>query len=1257
MAPEIKYTKLFINNEWVDAKSGKTFATYTPHDGSVIAHVAEGDKADIDLAVSAAKAAFHRNSEWRLLDASARGRLLNKFADLVERDAQYLVELESYNNGMLLNLAVHFIQNSSRSIRYYASLADKIQGDTIPAGCTVVVKPAEQTPLTALALAALFKEAGFPPGVVNVVNGFGPGAGTSLTHHPDVAKISFTGSAEVGKLIQQAAGKVNLKRVTLELGGKSPLVIMNDADLNVAVPCAANGVFGHQGQICIAASRLFVQSGIYDEFVKRAVEFAKNIKIGNPTEPTTQHGPQVDGEMMEKVLGYIEKGKREGAKLLTGGKRVGTKGFYIEPTVFAGVTDEMTIAKEEIFGPVQSILKFDTLEEVLDRANNTNYGLAAGIFTKDINNALQFAKHAEAGNVCGIACVEPYLEADIDLAVSAAKAAFHRNSEWRLLDASARGRLLNKFADLIQRDTQYLAELESYDNGMLIGFAMRNVAMAENLARYNAGLADKIQGDTIPADGEVFSYTLKQPVGVCGLILPWNVPILMFAAKVTTALAAGCTVVVKPAEQSPLTALALAALLNEAGFPPGVVNVVPGFGPGAGSSLTHHPDVAKISFTGSVEVGKLIQRTAGEVNLKRVSLELGGKNPLVIMNDADLELAVRTAANGVFANQGQICLAASRLYVQSGIYDQFVQKAVDFAKNIKIGNPSDPTSRHGPQIDLEMMTKVLGYIEIGKQEGAKLMTGGDCVGDKGFYIQPAVFINVTDDMTIAKEEIFGPVQCILKFDTLEDVIDRANNTNYGLVAGIFTSNINTALQFSKHVQAGTIWVNNWLVYNVQADIDLAVSAAKAAFHRNSEWRLLDASQRCRLLNKFADLIQRDAKYLAELESYDNGMNINKASEYIDSRIKFMRYCASLADKIQGDTIPADGDVFTYTLKQPTGVCGLILPWNSPISNFVTKVTTALAAGCTVVVKPAEQTPLTALVLAELVKEAGIPAGVVNVVPGMGSAAGSSLTHHPDVAMISFTGSVEVGKLIQKAAGETNLKRVTLELGGKSPLIIMNDADVNTAVRYAANGVFANQGQVCIAASRLFVQSSIYDEFVKKAVEEAKKIKVGNPADPTNHQGPQVSEAMMKKVLGYIETGKKEGAKLLTGGKRIGTEGYYIEPAVFADVTDDMTIAKEEIFGPVQSILKLDTLEEVLGRANNTSYGLSAGIFTNNINIALQFAKHVEAGIVCVNTYPAGAYQAPFGGFKDSGIGRERGMECVNEFLEIKSVSIAQPKKF
>ncbi|XP_063360440.1 aldehyde dehydrogenase 1A1-like isoform X1 [Cydia amplana] len=474
MAPEIKYTKLFINNEWVDAKSGKTFDTYSPHDGSVIAKVAEGDKADVDLAVSAAKAAFHRNSEWRLLDASARGRLLNKFADLVLRDSKYLAELESYNNGMLVNMALFLSERNALSIRYLASLADKIQGDTIPldgdnftftlkqpvgvcglilpwnfpitmfiskvvtalsAGCTVVIKPAEQTPLTALALVALLKEAGVPAGVVNVVTGYGPGAGTALTHHPDVAKISFTGSVEVGKLIQQAAGKVNLKRVTLELGGKSPLIIMNDADLNVAVPTAAYGVFTHQGQVCVAASRLFVQSGIYDKFVEKAVEFAKNRKVGNPADTAVDQGPQVDGEMMDKVLGYIEKGKKEGAKLLTGGKRIGTSGFYVEPTVFADVKDDMTIAKEEIFGPVQSILKFDTLEEVIDRANNTSYGLAAGIFTTNLNNALQYAKHVEAGNVwvngymmagpqspfggykdsgygreAGLNCVDPYLE-------------------------------------------------------------------------------------------------------------------------------------------------------------------------------------------------------------------------------------------------------------------------------------------------------------------------------------------------------------------------------------------------------------------------------------------------------------------------------------------------------------------------------------------------------------------------------------------------------------------------------------------------------------------------------------------------------------------------------------------------------------------------------------------------------------------------------------------------------------------------------
>ncbi|XP_052749188.1 aldehyde dehydrogenase 1A1-like isoform X2 [Galleria mellonella] len=440
------------------------------------------------------------------------------------------------------------------------------------------------------------------------------------------------------------------------------------------------------------------------------------------------------------------------------------------------------------------------------------------------------------------------------------------------------------------------------------------------------------------------------------------------------------------------------------------------------------------------------------------------------------------------------------------------------------------------------------------------------------------------------------------------------------------------------------------------DIDEAVKAARRAFHRNSEWRLLDASERGQILQKFATLVERDANYLSELETLDNGMVRSLSNMLIASTVKSIRYIASLADKIQGETVPIDGDQFSYTLRQPVGVCGLILPWNVPILMFVNKVMSALAAGCTVVVKPAEQTPLTALALAALLKEAGVPKGVVNVITGYGETAGVALTHHPDVAKISFTGSVEVGKLIQQAAGANNLKRVTLELGGKSPLVIMDDADLNLAVPIAAHGVFTHQGQICVAASRLYVQSAIYDKFVQAAVNYAKNIKVGDPNDNTTQQGPQVDELMMNKVLGYIEKGKKEGAKLLIGGKRIGTKGYYLEPTVFADVRDEMTIAKEEIFGPVQSIIKFDTLDEVIDRANNTSYGLAAGIITTNINSALQFSKHVETGVVWVNTYLASGVQAPFGGFKDSGLGRENGLHTLDPYLEVKSVIISLPKK-
>ncbi|XP_050343908.1 aldehyde dehydrogenase, cytosolic 1-like isoform X2 [Nymphalis io] len=440
------------------------------------------------------------------------------------------------------------------------------------------------------------------------------------------------------------------------------------------------------------------------------------------------------------------------------------------------------------------------------------------------------------------------------------------------------------------------------------------------------------------------------------------------------------------------------------------------------------------------------------------------------------------------------------------------------------------------------------------------------------------------------------------------------------------------------------------------DIDAAVQAAKRAFHRKSVWRLTSPSRRAELLYKFAALVQRDLEYLAHLETYNNGMIIRNSRRFVKLAVDYIKYNASLADKVHGKTMPIGG-LFSYTVKQPVGVCGIILPWNVPLLVFAGKVASALAAGCTVIVKPAEQSPLTSLALAALLAEAGAPPGVVNVVPGYGETAGDALAHHLDVAMISFAGSLEVGKLIQQAAGANNLKRVALELGGKSPLVIMNDADLNIAVPFAALGVFTHQGQICIAASRLYVQSGVYNEFVKRAVEFAQSLTHGDPSDEDTQYGPQIDELLTTHILKCIDSGKLEGAKLLTGGKRINSTGFYIEPTVFADVTDEMTIAKEEIFGPVQSILKFETLEEVIDRANATNYGLAAGIFTTSLENAMQFSTHIEAGMVWVNTYLEFRPDVPFGGFKDSGIGRENGTDGVDIFLEVKTVTMALSKDF
>jgi aldehyde dehydrogenase (NAD+) len=435
------------------------------------------------------------------------------------------------------------------------------------------------------------------------------------------------------------------------------------------------------------------------------------------------------------------------------------------------------------------------------------------------------------------------------------------------------------------------------------------------------------------------------------------------------------------------------------------------------------------------------------------------------------------------------------------------------------------------------------------------------------------------------------------------------------------------------------------------DVEKAVQAARKAFE-GGPWRKMHASERGQLLHRLADMIERHADELAQLESLDNGKPVSVARRVdVAKTVACYRYFAGWADKVQGQTIPIDGDFFCYTRREAIGVVGQIIPWNYPMLMQAWKLAPALATGNTVVMKPAEQTPLSALRVGELIVEAGFPEGVVNLLPGFGPTAGAAIARHMDVDKVAFTGSSEIGRLILEAAARSNLKRVTLELGGKSPNIIFEDTDLDEAVEGAHMGLFSNQGQICCAGSRVFVEEKIYDRFVEKSVTRAQKRTVGDPFDPKTEQGPQVDQAQFDRVMGYIESGQSEGATLACGGKRVGNRGYFVEPTVFADVQDDMKIAREEIFGPVMSVIPFKNLDEVITRANRTNYGLAAGVWTRDIKKAHAIANSVRAGTVWVNCYNILDTRAPFGGFKQSGTGRELGEYGLQQYTEVKTVIV------
>ncbi len=439
-----------------------------------------------------------------------------------------------------------------------------------------------------------------------------------------------------------------------------------------------------------------------------------------------------------------------------------------------------------------------------------------------------------------------------------------------------------------------------------------------------------------------------------------------------------------------------------------------------------------------------------------------------------------------------------------------------------------------------------------------------------------------------------------------------------------------------------------------ADVDAAVGAARRAFD-TGPWSKFKPFERQAVLLKLADLVDQHFDELAMLDTLDMGGPISSTGAKRRRSVALLRFYAGLATSTHGQTIENSqtGEIFSYTVREPVGVVAAINPWNGPLGLAIWKIAPALAAGCTAVLKPAEQAPLSPLRLGELCLEAGIPPGVVNVVAGFGEA-GAALSSHPSVDKVAFTGSTEVGQAIVRASAG-NLKRLSLELGGKSPNIIFADADLDLAVPGAAMAVFANSGQVCSAGSRLFVERKIHDEFVERLGAFAKTLKVGNPLDPKTQLGPLVSDKQLERVTGYLSAGKSEGARAVAGGNRIAEEGladgYFVEPTVFAGVNDGMKIAREEIFGPVISVMPFDTVDEAIRRGNDTQYGLGSGVWTRDINNAHKVAKGLKAGSVWINCYQAMDPAVPFGGYKMSGFGRESGTEHMDEFLQTKAVWI------
>lgn len=481
-------------------------------------------------------------------------------------------------------------------------------------------------------------------------------------------------------------------------------------------------------------------------------------------------------------------------------------------------------------------------------------------------------------------------------------------------------------------------------------------------------------------------------------------------------------------------------------------------------------------------------------------------------------------------------------------------------------------------------------------------------------------------------------------------ITLPNGVTYDQPLGIFVNNEFYATDKEISVENPSTEEEIVSVFAGDAnDVDYAVEVAERAF--KDHWSTSSGKTRSSVLHRIADIVEERKELMAAIESMDNGKTLALARGDVQLVIDYFRYTAGFCDKLDGRSIPDDGYV-NYTYREPLGVCGQIIPWNFPLMMLSWKIAPALATGNTVLLKPASATPLNALFFAQVCKDAGVPAGVVNIMAGPGATCGEAILNHPKIRKIAFTGSTAIGRDVMEKAAKSNLKKVTLELGGKSAHLVFADCDLQKTLVNLTNGIFLNAGQICSSGSRIYVQDSIYDELIvefKKYLET--QIKVGNPFDESNFQGAIANKQQFKTIMNYIKIGKESNLKLLTGGERVGNKGYFIAPTVFYDVPQDSRILVEEIFGPVVTISKFGTIDEVVEMANNSEYGLGAGIQTSNINTALKVSKRLNCGTIWINTYNDFDVTVPFGGFKQSGFGREMGEEALDNYTQIKAVRI------